>query len=240
MMLLAIDAGNTRIKWGVRQEENWAALGSVAVPEAPSLEPAWSYLPSDTAVIGSNVAGEGARQIMEGILERRGLRVRWIAPRAQGFGITCRYDTAQLGSDRWAALVAARRLCPQSCLVVSSGTALTVDALTAQGEFLGGIIVPGFDLMRTSLAGNTAALGLRDGRAEPFPRNTGDAIASGAIQALCGAVERMAGHMQTAGAPPALCLLSGGGAPLLEPHLRLPVRRVEHLALEGLIVMARD
>ena len=96
------------------------------------------------------------------------------------------------------ALIGARRLSSDACVVVNAGTAMTVDALTAKGEFIGGIIVPGFDLMHEALAANTARLSSQRGDFSAFPRNTRDAITSGAIQASCGAVERMRGAMLAA------------------------------------------
>ena len=148
-------------------------------------------------------------------------------------------DPAQLGSDRWAALVAARHASPANQLVVNAGTALTVDALRADGVFAGGLIVPGPALMRRSLGAATAQLRLTDGIFEPFPRSTPDAITTGSVQAAIGAIERMREAMTAAGFAPERIVLSGGGAPELEPHLPMPVTLNDNLVLDGIALIAR-
>ena len=127
-----------------------------------------------------------------------------------------------------------------AAVVVNAGTALTVDALTGDGVFAGGMIVPGAELMRKALAGNTDALKLRPGGYRFFPGTTGDAIMSGAINASCGAIERMARFLQDAGQAAPLCVLSGGGAALLAPCLNLEVKVVDNLVLEGLLTIANS
>jgi type III pantothenate kinase len=144
----------------------------------------------------------------------------------------------QLGADRWAALIGARSLHPGSTLVVMAGTATTVDLLDGQGLFRGGLILPGLDLMRRSLARNTAQLDLLPGEFRDTPTNTADAIFSGCLSAQAGAVERMFQHI--AAEPDALCLLSGGAALHLLPLLRIPVRPVENLVLEGLARIGQE
>jgi type III pantothenate kinase len=99
--------------------------------------------------------------------------------------------------------------------------------------FRGGLIVPGFDLMRAALAANTAQLPLADGFFRAAPRNTMDAIVSGCLQAQLGAVERM--FAAIAGEPGANCLLTGGAAERLATHLNTPFVLVDNLILSGLL-----
>ncbi len=99
------------------------------------------------------------------------------------------------------------------------------------------MIVPGTALMTQALADNTDALKRRPGKFRFFPDATGDAIMSGAINASCGAIERMARFLEAAGQAP-LCVMSGGGAALLAPHLNLDVKVVDNLVLEGLLTIA--
>ncbi|MBX3665789.1 MAG: type III pantothenate kinase, partial [Burkholderiales bacterium] len=147
-------------------------------------------------------------------------------------------DPASLGPDRWAALIGARRLTGAACIVVNAGTTMTVDALGGDGVFLGGCIVPGARLMREAMARDTANLALRDGAFSYFPDNTGDALFSGAVNALAGAVERMARYLEEiTGAPPPV-ILSGGDAQLVEKRLNAQVTVVDNLVLEGLLHIA--
>ena len=117
---------------------------------------------------------------------------------------------------------------------------MTVDALNGEGVFLGGCIVPGAALMREALARDTANLALRAGEFSYFPDNTGDAIASGAVNALAGAVERAVHYLQeSAGVAPRV-MISGGDAPLIEERLNAQVTVVDNLVLEGLLQIAQQ
>jgi type III pantothenate kinase len=149
-------------------------------------------------------------------------------------------DPAQLGSDRWAGLIAAWKLHACACVVVNAGTTLTADALSDEGVFLGGVIVPGLELMRNALARGTAQLKLAPGTFCYFPDNTADAIMSGAINALAGVIERMRAFMQQSGQGAPLVLLSGGDAATLQPRLNLPSTLVDNLVLDGLLEIVRE
>jgi type III pantothenate kinase len=138
----------------------------------------------------------------------------------------------RLGVDRWCALLGARGLTAKPCLVVMAGTATTIDTLDGTGRFLGGLILPGVDLMRRSLASDTAALPLAQGQHAAYPRNTDDAIVSGCLEAQAGAIERA--YARIVNEPEASCLLSGGAAQMLAPHLRIPYQLVDNLVLDGL------
>jgi type III pantothenate kinase len=145
---------------------------------------------------------------------------------------------AQLGSDRWAALIAAWHLELASCLVVNCGTATTVDALSAEGEFLGGLILPGVDMMRSSLAAGAAQLAQTVGVWREFPRNTADATFSGSIQAAVGAIRLQFEALAVRGS--VRCLLSGGAADKVQTHLKLPLVRVDNLVLRGLQIIGQE
>jgi type III pantothenate kinase len=238
-MILAIDAGNTRIKWGLWEDRGFVAQGSILTPRAAELPDALHMLPRAEFAIGSNVAGATVRAAIEAALSPWRLPVSWIVSMASQRGVISRYENpAQLGTDRWAALVGARARCSGACVVVNAGTAVTVDALTAQGVFLGGLILPGLELMARSLAAGTADLPLQPGRFQPFPVNSVDAIRSGALQAIAGAVDRMI-HLLTAQDAPTQLLLSGGAAETIAPILAREYVLAPALVLEGLVAIAQ-
>jgi type III pantothenate kinase len=237
-IVLAIDAGNTRIKWGLHDGSRWRARAWVATAQAGRLKAAFARLPRPEAIVISNVAGSSLRDKLRKTLPPAPAP-QWIKSRREQAGVRSSYAVpAQLGCDRWAALIGAYRLFGAAAVVVNAGTALTVDALTADGVFAGGMIAPGVELMRRALAENTAGLKLRPGRFSFFPDATGDAIMSGTINASCGAIERMARFLEDAGQAAPLCMISGGGAALLAPHLNLEVKLVDNLVLEGLLAIA--
>jgi type III pantothenate kinase len=242
MKLLAIDAGNSRIKWGWFEDANWKAQSWLATAEAGKLGAAWAALPQPDRIVVANVAGDVVRErISAALAQLFHADPAWIASRKQQCGVLSGYnEPEQLGPDRWAALIGAWHRFHGPCIVVGAGTTVTVDALSGEGVFLGGLIIPGFELMRDSLAGNTAQLKLQDGDFHYFPDDTASAIKSGIINALCGAVERMLRFMQETGEIMPFVALSGGAAGLLEDRLNARVEVVDNLVLEGLLRIALD
>jgi type III pantothenate kinase len=248
MNILAIDAGNTRVKWGIADENGWLRHGWIATMEAANIGAALGGLPRSQRIVISNVAGENVCNAITRSVAPYGVEPHWITAQAHQCGVRSSYaDPAQLGSDRWAALIAAWKIFGRACVVVNAGTTMTVDALSAEGVFLGGCIVAGADLMRAALDRGTAQLKQRDGAFAYYPDNTADAIMSGAINALAGTVERMAGYMTQTGQRSENCsennlplvVLSGGAADTLKPRLNVKVEQVDNLVLEGLLHIAR-
>ncbi len=239
MRILAVDAGNSRIKWGL-WDASWLRQDSVARNDAPLLADTWQALDRPRQLIASNVAGVQVSEWLNAWARSQGLAVRWVTSRSEQCGVRNGYlEPAQLGADRWAALIAARHLTAGPALAVNAGTAVTIDALTQEGEFLGGLIVPGLDLMASALARGTAELPRVAGSITLFPETTADAIASGAMQAVCGAIERMERALAERGSEPQI-ILSGGAAQLIRTHLGRPAHLVPNLVLEGLRMIASD
>ncbi len=239
MTLLCLDCGNTRLKWGLNQNGRWLERGILPLTGIRLLPEALSALPHPGRMIACNVAGGQAGEAIEAVAEALGVPLSWAVSRAEQCGVMNSYDTPScLGADRWAALIGARNLHRGACLVVNAGTATTIDVLDAGGVFRGGLILPGIDLMRAALAGNTAQLPLADGLFSALPRNTADAIVSGSLQATAGAIERM--YEQLGGRAGALCLLSGGAAENLAPLLDIPLLCIDNLVLEGLVRLAGE
>ena len=240
-MILAVDAGNTRVKWAIHDgaafvKEGWSANAGLA-----SLDVQWAALPVPSAIVIANVAGDEVAGALTALAARWPLKPHWASSRRSQCGVTNLYEhPEQLGVDRWAALVGARGLTSSACVVVIVGTAMTVNALSAQGEFLGGLIVPGLDLMQTALATHTAKLQAQPGQFALFPRTTRDAVASGALQALCGAVERMCAGMHAHGHVDPELIFSGGTGELVASRMGRPTRFADKLVLEGLVRIAKD
>ena len=235
--MLAIDAGNTRVKWGVHDGRSWRSTGVIATADTESLDDELRGVLPGGAAFASNVAGPEVEAAIESACKRAKLTVTFVRSERERLGVTNGYrDAAQLGADRWAALIAAHHAQRGHKLVVNAGTALTVDALTDEGRFLGGLIVAGPALMRRSLDRGTAALREAHGAVRDFPDNTPDAIETGCLLAQAGAVEKMFARLGASG----LCLLSGGGASALAPHLGIPLRVVDDLVLEGLARIAES
>jgi type III pantothenate kinase len=249
---LAIDIGNTRLKWALyeRAQPGTAPLqqGAAFLETIDVLaESDWRGLPAPGTMLGCNVAGDAVRRRVEEQLELWDIEPRWIVPSSQAAGVVNGYDyPTRLGADRWAALAGARwhvleRGVSRPAVVVMVGTAVTVDSLDADGRFLGGLILPGFGLMLRALEQGTSGLRVPTGDVVDFPTNTSDALMSGGAHALAGAIERI--HRRLAahcgGAAP-LCLMTGGAAVKMAPITDPPFEMVDSLIFDGLLALQAD
>jgi type III pantothenate kinase len=247
-MILAIDAGNSRVKWGWLEAAGkdgrleWASVATVSLIEfaasSDHVNPFSVTHEAPEQIVISNVAGDGAHQLLVNWTSIFDAEPLWVRAAAEGVGVKNRYERPEiLGPDRWAALIAARALHNGASLVVNAGTATTVDMLAADGTFLGGAILPGVELMRFVLHEHTGRLPRQEGQLREAPRNTVDAIETGCRHAQAGAVERMYRVFRdTATAP--LCIVAGGAGRSLVDQLSMPRRYVENLVLDGLARIA--
>lgn len=247
-MHLLLDFGNTRLKWAIASGDlsNGCRLsqkGTVSYEDTAIA--AWAL-----ALQSASIAEVWFASVVGAELEAKVfMQLSAWAPIPKRFQVTARagdlqnlYATPQtLGVDRWAAAIGAWGLLKQPCLVVCAGTATTVDLIEASqwGEagYRGGLIVPGLDLMLQSLHQRTARLPAAQGHycaAPAVADNTDDAITSGAIDATCGAIERMARRLDE----DAPWLLTGGNADRLQAVLGTRARVAEELVLEGLAIHA--
>lgn len=238
-MILAVDAGNSRVKWGMHDGLAWTCKGWAANADAAALDLDWSTLAQPARIIVSNVAGNNQRRKLEQLFFRWTAQTDWLTSATEQCGVhNCYENPAQLGCDRWAALIAAWRRCAGVCVVVNAGTAVTVDALADDGAFLGGMIVPGLAPMRQALALRSVKLEVAHGCFSPFPTNTADAIHSGILSAAAGAVEKMVATLTEKSGKAPYCLISGGDAGIVHERLSVEATIVDNLVLDGLIEIA--
>ena len=139
-MKLLIDAGNTRIKWALVTGDDWLRSGVLPVEQAGELPQQFSEMQNIQQIWVSNVAGEEIAQHIRNIRvgqpgQPHFAVAHFIVAKEAQCSVRNGYSNAgQLGSDRWAALIAAWHLARRGCLVVNCGTATTIDTLSAQGE----------------------------------------------------------------------------------------------------------
>ncbi|MHB8536132.1 MAG: type III pantothenate kinase [Sulfuricaulis sp.] len=242
-MNLLVDLGNSRLKWAWQDAGLWHT-DAAALPEgdiAPLLDGAWRDHAVPQKVIVCSVSSAQRLRAVEQWAHARWSVTAWIvrAP-AQQLGVKNRYrQPDQLGADRWAALIAARGLTSSAACVVDCGTAVTVDALSRDGEFLGGAIFPGMRLLRAGLARGTEAIDDVEGdAADSLARSTADGVAAGVLFGLAGAVERLIDEYRRTLGGNMEIFLTGGDAPRLAPRLRVTVTPVPDLVLKGLARIA--
>ena len=253
-MLLLIDAGNTRVKW--------ACIDADSANDHSPFPPAWEAIASVThqgfdqlllsirhysvvRCVMSNVAGDAVKQELAQLLSISfpELQIQSFNSQAQCAGVRNHYlHPGKLGSDRFASMIAAHTQFPNKNLIVATcGTATTIDALTVDGDFLGGMILPGLQLMANSLAKNTAQLPHIEQHAQLsnlFATDTDQAIASGCVHAQIGAIHCAVKNLEENTGAPVQLVISGGAAVYLVPHLKLiedlQWRHSENLVLTGL------
>lgn len=230
-MLLVVDVGNTQTHFGTfegeRLVEHWrfasvrtstadelgaalrsllelrgvglADLGaSIVSSTVPELAPEWAqvgarYLGHETIVVGPGV--------------KTGMPIRLDNPR-------------ELGADRLVNAVAAHAKVGGPCIVVDFGTAITYDAVSAAGEYLGGIIAPGVEISMEALTSRGAKLPKID-LAEPrslIGKSTVDAIRSGIIYGFASEVDGIVSRLRGELGPTTPTIATGGLANAIVPH----------------------
>ncbi len=253
MSLLAIDIGNTRLKWALyAQPRAGAALlaqGAEFLDNIGKLaEGAWQGAPRPDHMLGCTVAAEAVKRcVQEQIEECWDVAPRWVYSSAAEAGLTNGYDhPTRLGADRWVAMIGAwhrmlaQEAAPRPLVVVMVGTAVTVEAVDAQGRFLGGIILPGHGIMLRALEAGTAGLHVPTGEVREFPTNTSDALTSGGTFAIAGAVERMVQHVRRHCAAEPACFMTGGAGWKMAPSMSVPFQLAESLIFDGLLQVAQE
>jgi type III pantothenate kinase len=241
--------GNTRLKWALYDRPGTGAeLLAQGVRFLEHIEDLsegdWSRLPAPRRVLGCVVAGDAVRRRVEQQLDLWDVHPQWVVPDLHEAGVSNGYDhPARLGSDRWVAVIGAyhRMLTQGPCrpvVVVMVGTAVTVEAIDAQGRFLGGIILPGHGIMLRALEMGTAGLHVPTGDVCDFPTNTSDALTSGGTFAIAGAVQRMVDNLQRHTGQAPVCYMTGGAGWKMAPSMSNPVELVEGLIFDGLLEIA--
>jgi type III pantothenate kinase len=231
-MILVIDCGNTRVKWGLHDGAGFHQVDATPLQALQRFEDALALIEPPAAILVSHVANELVKARIERAIARFKVQPQWMTSTRAAGGVVNRYDDpTKLGTDRWAAMIGAWHRHPGASVVVNCGTATTIDRLNDSGEFVGGLIIPSIGLMKKALNENTAKLPLTDGRYVGDPRNTQDAIESGCAEATVGAIERA---RVRAGAAARL-FLTGGASDIVVGLLTGPIERIEHLTLEGLV-----
>ncbi|MBD8881595.1 type III pantothenate kinase [Rhodanobacter sp. 7MK24] len=242
-MKLLLDLGNTRLKWALHRGTDVLAGDAVAWNEsvAEALAASWAGLAPPSAIFGASVVDAAREQLVAASATAAfGREPWWLRTPAEACGVRNAYAEPQrLGVDRFLAMVAARAEGSAPCILAGVGTALTLDALAADGRHLGGLIAPGPRLMQQSLLGATAQVRpAHAGTIVEVADNTADAVASGCWLAAAALVGRFAAHMSPAlGGAPSL-RLGGGDAEALLPLLATPAQLVHDNVLRGLAAWA--
>ncbi|RDU99964.1 type III pantothenate kinase [Trinickia dinghuensis] len=230
--------------------------GVPAAQAAGTMEIAeWAALPAPSGAWISNVAGEAARERLTRLLDAHwpGLPRAFVRARERQCGVVNGYGVPErLGSDRWAGLIGAHAAFPGEALLIATlGTATTLEALTADGRFVGGMIAPGWSLMMRSLGEHTAQLPtlavdsvrtrVGDALARHwFATDTRHAITAGSLLAQAGLIERAWRELCRAWDVPVRLVVGGGAAGDVAGALGVPHTCHDTLVLSGLALIAAE
>ena len=239
---LLLDGGNSQLKWAWVENGTFSEVGRAPYRDLTQLGEEWlQFADEDVKIVGCAVCGSVKKAMVEEQLTRP---VEWLSSMPQALGIRNHYRRPEEhGSDRWFNALGSRRFTQNACVVVSCGTAITTDALTEDNHYLGGTIMPGFHLMKEAMALKTANLNRPIGKVYPFPTTTPNAIASGMMDAVCGALMMMHGRLKdkTGGGKPVDIIITGGGAARVVQALPEAfvhdnqVKIVDNLVIHGLL-----
>jgi len=249
MTFLALDIGNTRLKWALypspRPGTQLLAQGAEFLENIDKLaDGVWATLPHPLRVLGCVVAGDAIKRRVEAQLELWDVTPQWVVASDTEAGLTNGYGhPSRLGADRWVAMIGAyHRMLARGgrrpIVLVMVGTAVTVEAISSDGRFLGGFILPGHGIMLRALESGTAGLHVPTGEVCPFPTNTSDALTSGGTYAIAGAVECMVQHVRQHCGEEPLCTMTGGAGWKMAPSMTRPFELVDNLIFDGLLVIA--
>lgn len=242
-MILLLDVGNTRVKWAWLEYLETAPAGTNAVAHDATHRSWQREIEADglrpSRIVVSSVAGPSfAAALTLWARDHYRLVPEFVTSSAELCGVRNAYARpAALGVDRFLALIGAWRSRPEPAVIVSGGTALTIDALDGAGRHRGGFIVPGLQMMRDARVrfGGDADFLVDPASVGALPGEPpGDPVLP-LLGALADrSVEEFAQVVRTR----PRVVLTGGDARALKPHLESPAEFVPDLVLRGLAIVA--
>jgi type III pantothenate kinase len=238
-MILELDVGNSRIKWRLLAADTSAVVDA---GHASGFDQLCSSAELDTEIVMARMCsvrgGEVNKKLEDWIRANYGVDLLRAAVTRSCGGVTNQYkDVSRLGIDRWLAMLAAYRMTNGACMVVDSGTAFTIDVVDANGLHLGGYIIPGLKLMRSSLESNTAIRLSEDWThySEELGHSTDEAVFNGTVTALLATIKQQSQRLGSAGGVETY--FAGGDGEVLHKLAKLERSRVlTSLVFDGLAV----
>ena len=243
-MNLLVDIGNSRIKWAYAEAGKLSCHGVCSYTQGAlgeALRQHWRELTTPGQIHVASVANAATTaELRQYIRLTWQLEVRQAVTETERAGLRNAYgDVASMGVDRWLAMLAAWNRHKQPLCVMDCGTALTVDVILADGQHVGGFILPGLSLMASALARETHGIGTRQEwelQLEPG-RSTAACINNGFAMALTGLLERCFSALRAEYDAEPLCVITGGGAEQFLPLLPHPCIHEPDLVLQGLMLI---
>ena len=244
-MFLLIDIGNTKTKWMLRDQKKIYQEDSFLTEDID--QDYFQFSEKIHKILVSNVAGFEKEAILKIKLKKFSCPVEFVKPHKKWKHLLNGYqDISSLGVDRWLSALSVCESIQKASLIVSVGTAVTIDYLSFdkkehQYTFEGGVILPGLHLTKNTLSQNTAQLINDDGKFQIPAINTANAIQSGFILSVLGNLKSFV-ELALSKSSDVHIILSGGDAEFIYQHLTEDLKRYttikKDLVLDGLFVLA--
>lgn len=247
-MKLLIDIGNSRLKWctydaGARLSD-LSAIEHGNHLDSRTLDSVWQMLPMPQAVYMLTVASMEVESIVcEWVKARWQLDITKLRTQAKCSGVSNGYvQVEQLGVDRWAAIIAGYQLTKTATCIIDSGTALTCDAVDAEGQHLGGWITPGRNLQRECLLHGTSGVAIESDAESTgiWGRDTVSCVEAGLIHSQAALIERAIGQMEHEWGQEVAVVITGGDGEALLSRLASEALYVPNLVFQGMTHMLRE
>jgi len=239
--MLLFDIGNTRLKWAHATLDKIVTTGAINLIDLndSALNQHFDLYAQPKSILISNVASDDVLALVQAWFEARfNVQAEVIKVTERIGSINNAYtDISSLGVDRWMAAIGARYLVEEGDLIiVDAGTAVTIDWLSADNSFEGGVILPGLALMHDSLVGRTAGIKSEfSDRSQIIGKTTKECVNSGISFGLAGAIERIVEEMNKNINRPTKVILTGGAAKSLAVKLKINTINESNLVLLGLL-----
>lgn len=240
--LLVIDIGNTRIDFATYDEDGLHdpqhALTSTPDDWGGAIEQAWhvSREARRRQVVISSVAPQASTALAAMVEQHCGLDPLFIRddiPLPLELAIE---SVSEVGVDRVCAAAGAYDRAKGACAVASFGTATTIDCVSADGRFLGGAILPGFDMALEAMHQRTAQLPKIEFQnpTSPFGKNTREAMINGVVYGTVGALREMVERFATELNEWPQLFITGGNAAAISEQADFVDVIAPHLTLMGI------
>ena len=246
-MFLLIDIGNTKTKWMLRDNKSIYKHDSFLTEDID--QDHFKFDEKVRKVVISNVAGFEKEAILKIKLKNFSCPIEFIKPHKKLNHLINNYqDATKLGTDRWLSALSVSHNIKKPAVIVSVGTAVTIDYVSydekkSQHTFEGGVILPGLHLTKKTLSNNTADLKNSEGVFQILSINTANAIQSGFILSVLGNMKYLF-DLALSRSKDVTIVFSGGDAELIHQHIDESLKKYvsvkKDLVLEGLFVLANS
>ena len=242
--MLCIDVGNTRIKWCVWQGENIQqhAVAEYELQQLDALLEQWFCKLDQQDVFVSSVAGRLVNDVIELWFSKTWQKLaNFVESKEFQLGVSNSYkDVHQMGVDRWIAMLAAYQRYQSAVCVIDCGTAVTLDIVDNSGKHLGGLIMPGLNMMRQSLSEGANAIRLQDGNELLLANNTTDAVSGGCFHLLVSGLNSLYLQYKKQVKTSMACVVTGGDGEKIAKYMECDCQFEADLILYGLRLTAES